>query len=432
MIQIMDYSSEPVRDILCIDVKSFFASVEAVERKQHPLKARIAVVSKPDNNGGLVLAASPLVKQLYGVKTGTRVYEIPKNASIEIVEPRMALYVEKNLEIVDLFKRFVADCDLHVYSIDESFLDVTHSHGLFGTTEEIARKIQLLIWKKMNLVVTVGIGDNPLLAKLALDHDAKRNAKHNYIAAWHYEDVPRTIWEITPMSDFWGIGSRTEQHLERLGIHSIHDLSQADITKLKKRFGVIGEQLFFHSHGIDRTLLSETFTPKETSFSKNQILNRDYVEKHEIEIVIREMAEENATRLRKHHLTAGLVKLSIGYSKDITQRGFSHQLLIEQTDSSRTITEGLLIIFNRHYERVPVRVVNVTFGKIKPKSALQLSLFDAAETLISQEDLDQTIDAIRKKYGYTSLLHASSLSRGGMAIQRAKLLGGHRSGNDDT
>ncbi|MDZ7834580.1 MAG: type VI secretion protein ImpB [Alkalibacterium sp.] len=161
MIQIMDYSSEPVRDILCIDVKSFFASVEAVERKQHPLRARIAVVSKPDNNGGLVLAASPLVKQLYGVKTGTRVYEIPKDASIEIVEPRMALYVEKNLEIVDLFKRFVADCDLHVYSIDESFLDVTNSHGLFGTTEEIARKIQLLIWKKMNLVVTVGIGTTP-------------------------------------------------------------------------------------------------------------------------------------------------------------------------------------------------------------------------------------------------------------------------------
>lgn len=431
MIQVMDYSNEPYRDILCIDVKSFFASVEAVERKQHPLKAKIAVVSKPDNNGGLVLAASPMVKKLYGVKTGTRVYEIPKNASIEIVEPRMALYVEKNLEIVSLFKQFVTDTDLHVYSIDESFLDVTHSHGLFGTTEEIARKIQRLIWKKMNLVVTIGIGDNPLLAKLALDHDAKHDAENNYIAAWHYEDVAHTIWEIAPMRDFWGIGSKTEKHLQRMGIHSIYDLSQADFKKLKKKFGVIGEQLFFHSHGIDRTLLSESFTPKETSFSKNQILNRDYVEKHEVEIVIREMAEENATRLRKHHLTTGLVKLSIGFSKEIAERGFSHQLLIEQTDSSRKIIEGLMILFNRHYKSVPIRVVNVTFGKIQAKSALQLSLFDAAETLISQEDLDQTIDAIRKKYGYTSLLHASSLSRGGMALQRAKLLGGHRSGKED-
>ncbi|PRY80963.1 Y-family DNA polymerase [Alkalibacterium olivapovliticus] len=430
MLQIMDYSNEPCRDILCIDVKSFFASVEAVERKEHPLKAKVAVVSKPDNNGGLVLASSPMVKKLYGIKTGTRVYEIPKDAAIDVVEPRMALYLEKNIEIVNIFKRFVAEEDLHVYSIDESFLDVTHSHRLFGSTEDIAKEIQYLIWKEMKLVVTIGIGDNPLLAKLALDHSAKHDRSSNFIATWHYQDVQDTVWEIAPLRDFWGIGSRTEQHLQRIGIHSIYELSQADVRKLKKRFGVIGEQLFFHAHGIDRTLLSETFTPKATSFSKNQILNRDYVEKHEVEIVIREMAEENATRLRRHHLTTGVVKLSIGFSKDIDDRGFSHQLPIEKTDSSKKIIEGLLILFNRYYKRVPVRVVNVTFGKIEPKSALQLSLFDSAEKLINQEDLDQTIDSIRHKYGYTSLLHASSLSNGGTALYRSKLLGGHRSGKE--
>ncbi len=428
MLQIMDYSREPRRDILCIDVKSFFASVEAVERKEHPLKAKVAVVSKPDNHGGLVLASSPMVKKLYGIKTGTRVYEIPKEASIDIVEPRMALYLEKNLDIVNIFKRFVSDEDLHVYSIDESFLDVTRSHRLFGSTEDIAKRIQYLVWKEMKLVVTIGIGDNPLLAKLALDHAAKHDQKSNFIAAWHYDDVQDTVWKISPLKDFWGIGSKTEKHLERIGIRSIHDLSQADVRKLKKRFGVIGEQLFFHSHGIDRTRLSDTFTPKETSFSKNQILNRDYTVKHEVEIVIREMAEENAGRLRRHYLTTGLVKLSIGYSKDVMDRGFSHQLPIEKTDSSKKIIDGLLILFNRHYKSLPVRVVNVTFGKIEPKSALQLSLFDSAEKLINQEDLDQTIDSIRHKYGYTSLLHASSLTSGGMAMYRSKLLGGHRSG----
>jgi len=431
MLQMMDYSQEPVRDILCIDVKSFFASVEAVERKQHPLEAKIAVVSKPDNNGGLVLASSPLVKKLYGVRTGTRVFDIPKNAAIEIVEPRMALYLEKNLDIVTIFKQFVAEEDLHVYSIDESFLDVTHSHSLFGTTQDIARHIQYLIWKKLKLVVTVGIGDNPLLAKLALDHQAKHNKEANFIAEWHYKDVQETVWRIAPMSDFWGIGSKTEHHLQRIGIHSIRDLSQADLSKLKKKFGIIGEQLFFHSHGIDRTLLSETFVPKAMSFSKNQILNRDYTEKHEVEIVIREMAEENAMRLRKHHLTTALVKLGIGYSRHIDEGGFSHQLMIEKTDSSHKIIEGLMILFNRHYQAIPVRVVNVTFGKIEPKSALQLSLFESHDVLIHREDLDQTIDLIRRKHGYTSLLHASSLASGGMALQRAKLLGGHRTGKDD-
>ncbi|MCP4298225.1 MAG: excinuclease ABC subunit A, partial [Proteobacteria bacterium] len=118
------------------------------------------------------------------------------------------------------------------------------------------------------------------------------------------------------------------------------------------------------------------------------------------------------------------------FSKDIDDRGFSHQLPIEKTDSSKKIIEGLLILFNRYYKRVPVRVVNVTFGKIEPKSALQLSLFDSAEKLINQEDLDQTIDSIRHKYGYTSLLHASSLSNGGTALYRSKLLGGHRSGKE--
>ena len=431
MLQVMDYSKEPYRDILCIDVKSFFASVEAVERRQHPLKARIAVVSKPDNNGGLVLASSPLVKQLYGIKTGTRVYEIPRDAAIEIVEPRMALYLEKNLEIISIFKQFVAEEDLHVYSIDESFLDVTHSHSLFGSTQAIASQIQALIWDQLHLVVTVGIGDNPLLAKLALDHDAKHKQESNFIADWHYKDVQETVWKISPMKDFWGIGPKTEKHLQRMGIRSIFELSQHDVRLLKKKFGVIGEQLFFHSHGIDRTLLSESFTPKETSFSKNQILNRDYTDKHEVEIVIREMAEENAMRLRKHHYTTSLVKLSIGYSRDVIDGGFSHQLMIEKTDSSKKIIEGLLILFNRHYQPVPVRVVNVTFGKIEPKSALQLSLFESAESLILQEDLDQTIDLIRRKYGYTSLLHASSLTNGGMARQRAKLLGGHRSGKDE-
>lgn len=148
---------------MCIDAKSFFASVEAVEQGQHPLESRIAVVSKPDNQGGLVLASSPLVKKEYGVKTGTRIYEIPRKADIEIVEPRMALYLEKNLEILRIFKRYVSGKDLLVCSIDESFLDVSKSHAVFGTTYELALKIQRDVWNEMGLVLTVGIGPNLFL-----------------------------------------------------------------------------------------------------------------------------------------------------------------------------------------------------------------------------------------------------------------------------
>lgn len=427
----LNYSNEPRRDIMCIDCKSFFASVEASERNQHPLKARIAVVSKPDNQGGLVLASSPLVKEEYGVKTGTRIYEIPHKANIEIVEPRMALYLEKNLAILSIFKRYVAEEDLLVYSIDESFLDVSKSHALFGSTYEIARKIQDAVWNELRLVLTVGIGENPLLAKLALDHQAKHDEQNQFIAKWQYKDVPNTVWKIAPLSEFWGIGDKTEAKLNQMGIRSIYDLSQYSLPKLKTKFGIIGEQLFFHAHGIDRTILSDTYTPQSTSFSRNQILNRDYVVKHDVEIVIREMTDENVARLRKHHLTTSVVKLSIGYSRDVYKSGFSHQLKIEPTDSSKKLKDYMLHLFEKYYDSYPVRVVNVTFGKLQQKQAVQLNFFEPIEETLGNEELDLAIDHIRQKYGYTSLLHASSLMDGGMARYRAKLVGGHRGGKDD-
>lgn len=428
----LDYSNEPRRDILCIDIKSFFASVEAVERNQNPLTAEIAVVSKPDNNGGLVLAASPLVKEKYNVRTGTRVYELPKRSSIQIVEPRMALYLKKNLEIIEIFKRYVSMLDLHVYSIDESFLDVTHSHALFGSSAEIATKIQYDIWHELGLIATIGLGDNPLLAKLALDHQAKRDFSNQYQAYWSYELVPQTIWRIQELTDFWGIGSRTKVKLNRLGIDSLYDLAQYDMQKIRSRFNVIGEQLFFHAHGIDRTILSDKFVPKESSFSKNQILNRDYYDPYDVEVVIREITEENALRLRKHALTTSTVKLTIGYSKHTAEPGFSHQLAIEATDSSKKLVDYMTRLFRIHYTSHPVRVINVTFHKIAPKQDYQINLFETVEDVLSDERLDEAIDLVREKYGYTSLLHASSLLKNGMAIQRSKLLGGHQADTKHT
>lgn len=138
------------------------------------------------------------------MKTGTRIYEIPQKANIDIVEPRMAVYLQKNMEILRIFKRYVAKEDLLVYSIDESFLDVTKSHKLFGSTHDIARKIQRDVWRELGLVLTVGIGDNPLLAKLALDHQAKHDEQRGFIGEWRYEDVPYKLWKIEALIDFWG------------------------------------------------------------------------------------------------------------------------------------------------------------------------------------------------------------------------------------
>ncbi|MEG0553608.1 MAG: Y-family DNA polymerase, partial [Carnobacterium sp.] len=386
MIQ-LDYSTEPRRDILCIDVKSFFASVESVKRGIHPLESYIVVMSKPDQEGGLVLAASPRVKKEYGIKTGSRRYEIPKDSKIQIVEPRMSLYLKVNMMINDIFQEFISSEDLHVYSIDESFLDVTSSHALFGSTIEIAVKIQQAIWQRLRLVTAIGIGDNPLLAKLALDNEAKYSP--NFIAAWHYEDVAKTIWRIHPITEMWGVGGKTAKNLYKLGIDSVYQLSQYNVASLKRVQGVIGEQLFYHAHGIDRSILSEKYQTHSKSYGKSQILDRDYTQQAEIEVVIREMAEQVAARLRSHRVETDVIHLSIGFSKEIIDRGFSHQLKIFPTAASRKITETCLHLFRTHYQQEPVRQISISCGKIHIQTDLQLDLFESAEQTIQKEKIDE-------------------------------------------
>ena len=420
----MDYTYQPRRDILCIDVKSFFASVESVKRKIHPLDSYIVVMSNPDLEGGLVLAASPRVKKEYGIRTGSRRFEIPKNSKIQIVEPRMALYIKVNRMINQIFQEFVAEEDIHIYSIDESFLDVTKSHALYGSTKEIARKIQFTIFQRLKLVTAIGIGDNPLLAKLALDNEAKKNKSQ--IAVWHYEDVSEKIWNIHPITEMWGIGKNTASNLYQLGIDSVYRLSQYDVKALKRIHGVVGEQLFYHAHGIDHSIISEKYIPKAKGFGKSQILKRDYINQYEIEVVIREMADEVAARLRKHHAETGVVHLSIGYSREILDKGFSHQMKIYPTSSNTKIIETCLQIFRTYYKKQPVRQIGIRCGKIDYKKELQLNLFEDAEKTILAEDLELVVDRIREKYGFSSLVHASSLTKGGTAIQRSGLVGGHK------
>lgn len=426
MVQVVDYSNAPRRDILCIDVRSFFASVEAVQHRVHPLKAEIVVLSNPHLDGGLVLAASPLVKEKYNITTGSRKFQLPRHSDIHIVEPRMALYVEYNLKIQEIFQSFAAEEDIHPYSIDECFIDITHSHGLFGSTFEIVRKLQRRIWKELQLVVAVGVGDNPLLAKLALDNEAKHKRETEFLAEWRYEDVNPKVWGISPFTDMWGIGRKMARKLNQSSIQSVYDLSQTDPKRLKKLYGVVGEQLFFHAHGLDYTILSNKYTPKSTSFSKNQILERDYQVQEEVERVIREMAEENATRLRAHHSTTSVIHLSIGFSQMIAANGFSHQMSISPTNTTKELIEAYLTLFRRFYQGEPVRTIYLSCGKIQKNESLQLSLFEPFEKTLEQKKLEHTIDYLRRKYGYTSVLHTSSLLNGSTVKKRAKLLGGHK------
>lgn len=420
----IDYEKMPRRDILCVDVKSFFASVEAVRRKIHPLEAYIIVISNYDRPGAVVLASSPKVKKEYGIKTGSRKYEIPKVDKLMIVEPSMALYLKVNQMICDVFRRYVAEEDLLIYSIDESLLDVSSTKCLFGNAYEIAKDIQRTIWRELKLVVSVGIGDNPLLAKLALDNDAKHNP--DQVAYWGYEHVPEKLWKIPKLTDMWGISRGYEKQLNNLSIYSVYDLAHASKDLLHERLGILGLQLYYHSHGVDYSLISERVKSKSKSYGKGQTLMRDYEVKEEILLVLMELVEDVAARLRLNHKVCRHISLQISLSKHATGAGFKKDYqLPRESNQTKEISKYFLFLFNRYWDGSPVRQLYVSLGGISEMEYVQMDFFNM---LLDerQSKLDALMDDLRARYGKTTVFKASYLNEGSNFKERAAYVGGHK------
>lgn len=436
---IFDYEKEPSRDILCIDCKSFYASCEAVARGLNPLKTKLVVMSYPSDSvrergSGLILASSPMAKKAFGISNVSRARDLPfpYPEDLVIAPPRMNLYMTVHRQINEIFRCYVDDQNVATYSVDETFLDVTDSLSYFNckTAYELAKIIQIHVYKDTGIYTTVGIGDNPLLAKLALDNEAKHT--RDMKAEWRYEDVVSKLWKIETITDFWGIGSRTALRLKRMGIDTIEQLAHANYHHLKKEMGVIGMQLYAHAWGIDRTFLGEHYIPKSKSIGNSQVLNRDYTNKQEIIVVIREMADQVATRLRKENKYTKCIGLWIGYSlsyiDETGKTGFSKQVKIEATNNSARIAEALLQIFDQYYDVQVVRNLGINCTQLENPTQDQLSLFEPLEIKDRDRKLDQVVDDVRSKFGFTKLVYASSLTQGGRAIARSSLVGGHAGG----
>ena len=410
------------RNFLCIDLKSFFASAECLDRGLNPFTTPLVVANPTQGNGAITLAVTPYLKTL-GVKSRGRLYEIPKNIKYMIAKPRMSLYLAKSREVVEVYLKYVSLEDLHIYSIDECFLDVTNYLKMYGKSDyELALDILEDVRKETGLTATCGIGPNMLLAKLSMDIEAKHNK--DFIAKWTYEDIPNKLWPIHPLSKVWGIGPRMEVNLNRLGIYSVYDLAHYDRNKLKQKFGVIGTELWNHANGIDLSLIGDMEKTKDKSYSHSQVLFKDY-NGNNIKIIIREMVEVVTMRLHKNHVTSSLIGLGIGYSKDVGG-SFYHQIKLDQpTDIESVILANALMIFDKYYEDLPIRKVTVSCGRLQEKSGVQLNIFDNIEKIKEQEQIDEAILEIKDKYGKNALLKASSLLNDSTIHERNKKIGGH-------
>lgn len=463
---VIDYTKEPVSDIAFVDMKSFYASIECVERGLNPLTTSLCVLSRDDHSNGLILASSPIFKQVFGRDNVGRTHELPfdirtrkfsyQNAKrnglpitpdyiryVEywakrsyIVPPRMELYIEKNIVIQKIFEDFAGRDEIFPYSIDEGFLDLTTSLDYFVKDPALSRKVKLdrvadriqhAIWAQTGVYATVGMSNaNPLLAKLALDNEAKKTKTMR--ANWSYQDVESKVWNISKLTDFWGIGHRTEKRLHQLGIHSVKELALANPDHLKKEFGIMGTQMWFHAHGVDESNLKRPYYPKSKGIGNSQTLDRDYTNKQDLEILLRGFTSQVARRLRKRKKKTKRVGLTLVFSSRERRMPIIVQRTIEPTSDFKRLATVVIDLFREKYKGGPVRRVGIRFDQLVDESVMVFGLFDDVDQLERDERLQQAIDSIQNKYGFTSLVTADVLDPASRVFERSRLVGGHSAG----
>lgn len=415
------YKNMPRKQIACLDGRSFYASCAAVDNGLDVLNTPIAVIGNLERKGSIVLAASPKMKKDFGVKTGTRLFEIPDHPSIVLIEPKMEFFVRISMEIARLLGEYVPKEAIHVYSIDEVFFDLKGTEHLWGPVETTIQRIQDDLVEMFQLPSAVGVGPNMLLSKLALDLEAKKTG----FAKWEYEDVPTKLWPLSPLSEMWGIGSRTEKTLNSMGIFSVGDLANTHLKTLEDKFGIMGNQLYHHAWGIDLSEMGAPLLEGQVSYGKGQILYKDYRTPKEILAVVLEMCEDVARRAREAGKAGKTIQLGVGYSKDSFGGGFSRsRSMDESSNNTMRIYQMCKKLFNEYYDGRPVRQLSITLSNLEDETSMQLSLFEKSKW--KDRKLGAAMDSIRSKYGTTAILRAVSYTDAGTAIQRSDLLGGHK------
>lgn len=381
------------------------------------------VVADPSRgDGAICLAISPHMKEL-GIRNRCRVYEIPKNIDYITAVPRMKKYIEYSANIYSIYLKYIAKEDIHVYSIDEAFFDITDYLKLYKKTpKEIAIMIMEDIYNTYGIRATAGIGTNLYLAKVALDIIAKHSL--DFIGELDERSYKEKLWFYTPMSDFWGIGKNIEKHLNRLGIHNMYELSMADERILFKEFGINARILIDHSKGIEPTTIKEikNYKPKQKSISTSQILFTDYSFEDSRKVLV-EMLDIVYLELTKINLYTSCIGFFVGYSKDCVKATGISRRLKEPTNNFQELLKVLLREYNSNVlKSEKIRRLGITLSNLSSEKTFQLNLFQSNN---NDQKLGDTINNIKDSYGKSSILRGVSLEDKATARKRNKLIGGH-------
>lgn len=412
---------------ICIDLKSFYASVECVERGLDPMTTKLVVADPDRTEKTICLAITPAMKVL-GIKNRCRLYEIPKDVEYIIAPPRMQLYMEYTAEIYAIYLKYIAKEDIHVYSIDEAFMDVTEYLSLYHmTARELGSRIMEAIYTTVGIRATCGIGTNLYLAKIALDILAK-NAD-DFIGELDEATFQQKLWEHTPLTDFWRIGPGTMNKLRKYGILTMKDIAAADEGLLYKLFGIDAELLIDHAWGREPVTIKDikAYRPETHSLTSGQVLPRNY-SPEEAELIVKEMTELLCLELVKNNQITKSITLHIGYAYEYEKKAAHGTVsLKEDTNNSRVIVKAILELYQQIIEPFPVRRINISMNKLQKEEFHQFSLFEE-EKEDKRKKLDLAVLDIKTRFGKNAILKGMNLLEGATTRERNEQIGGHRRG----
>ncbi len=504
------------RTYLAIDLKSFYASVECMERGLDPMTANLVVADPTRTEKTICLAVSPALKA-YGIPGRARLFEVVEavrkinaarraaasghaftgkscsapelaaNPALEldyvVAPPHMAHYMRYSAGIYNIYLHYVAPEDIHVYSIDEVFMDVTDYLPTYRmSAHDLCRKILREVLHTTGITATAGIGTNLYLCKIAMDIEAKHIPPDRdgvRIAELDEMSYRRNLWGHRPLTDFWRVGAGTVRRLEALGMHTMGDIARCSLGKsgnfyneelLYKTFGVQAELLIDHAWGWEPCTIADirAYRPDSNSISSGQVLQEPY-DWHKAKLIVREMTDLLVLDLVKKRLCTDQLTLTIGYDienlsdparaaeyagethvdrygRRVPKHGHGTANLTGYSSSTREITDAVMALYDRITDKnLLVRRVTVAANRVLSENKIpraaesgeQMDLFSAAEEKPCAPGAEQkarererrrqeAILAIQRRYGSNAILKGMNLEEGATTRERNKQIGGHR------
>ncbi|MDO5564719.1 MAG: DNA repair protein [Eubacteriales bacterium] len=415
----------------CIDLKSFYASCECIKRGKDPFTHPLVVADKTRGENAICLAVTPALRKL-GIPGRVRLSQIPKNIQYEIAPPHMKFYLQKSCDVYAIYLKYVSANDIHIYSIDECFLDYTNYLKYYNKDPiELTKNIMDDINNTLSLTAAAGVGTNLFLAKIALDILAKHEP--NNIAYLDEIIFNEKMIHHTPITDFWKIGPGIAKRLEKYGIKDMSDIQKTDPKILFNELGKNAMCLIDHSYGIEPCTMKDIkdYTSYSKSLSTSQILFRDY-NKDEAFVVLKEMIDLLCLDLVYNNLYCSNIGLYIKYSKDEYPVSKKSENINENTNSYSKLIKYFKKLYDEIVvEKYPIRQVAISLSQLKPENKIQFDIFSFDKNNIKEKKAQLAAMKIKNKFGKNSILKANSLQKEATAMIRNRLVGGHESGETE-